>query len=267
MKDYRIAKPSKIVLKSFDPSDTSLAPKGKEWGLRRLEKLQQRLADLQDLLYANRTRRVLVVLQGMDTAGKDGTIKHVFSAVNPQGVRVESFKQPTPAELARDYLWRVHRVTPSNGEITIFNRSHYEDVLTVRVHKTVEKSVWEKRYAQINHFEEMMAQEGTLILKFFLHIDHDEQTRRLKARLDTPDKQWKLSMADLKERQYWDDYTKAYEAVLSQCGTPYAPWYVVPANHKWYRNFVISSVLVEALEGLKLKPPTPDYDPATIVIK
>jgi len=267
MKNYRLDKPALVHLKRFDADDTAHAPKGKPWALERLEKMKRRFFDLQELLYANGHKRVLVVLQGMDTAGKDGTIAHVFSCVNPQGVRVAAFKQPTRIELEHDYLWRVHLMAPRTGEICIFNRSHYEDVLSVRVHKTVPKSVWEKRYAQINHFEQMLAEEGTLILKFFLHIDRDEQTRRLRERLETKDKQWKLSAADLKEREFWDEYVKAYEAILSKCSTPWAPWYVVPANHKWYRNFVVSEVLVEALENLKLKPPLPDYNPAAVFLK
>ncbi len=267
MKRYRLDKPNKIRLKDFDPGDTACAPRGKDWALAKLEKMKERIFELQDLLYANQKKKMLVVLQGMDTAGKDGTIAHVFSSVNPQGVRVASFKKPTRIELAHDYLWRIHLAAPRSGEIAIFNRSQYEDVLSVRVHKEISEAVCEKRYKQINHFEEMLAEEDTLILKFYLHISREEQTERLRSRLETKEKQWKLSAADLAERAYWKDYIRAYEAVLNHCSTAHAPWYVVPANHKWYRNDVISSLLVKALESLNLKTPKPEDYPAEIFLK
>ena len=218
-------------------------------------------------MYAEQKHKVLVVLQGMDTSGKDGVIRHVFEGVNPQGVKVASFKVPTPEELAHDYLWRIHKQTPGKGELVIFNRSHYEDVLVVRVHDLVEKDVWSRRYDQINHFERMLADEGTIILKFFLHISLDEQKKRLQDRLDNPDKHWKFSVGDLKERKLWSEYVKAYEDVLQKTSTEWAPWYLVPANHKWYRDLVIGTILVDTLKGLNMKYPQPADDLSKIVIE
>jgi len=197
------------------------------------------------------------VLQGLDSSGKDGTIKRVFRMVNPLGVRVANFKRPNDVELAHDYLWRVHRSTPANGEVTIFNRSHYEDVLVVRVHDLVPRDVWERRFEHIRHFERMLVDEGTVIRKFFLHISRDEQKVRLQERLDNPAKHWKFEHGDLAERKYWDDYTQAYEDAISETSTDHAPWYVVPAERKWYRDLVISSVLVETLDSLDLRYPEP----------
>jgi PPK2 family polyphosphate:nucleotide phosphotransferase len=191
----------------------------------------------------------------MDTGGKDGVIRHVFDGVNPQGVRVASFKQPTPAELAHDYLWRVHQQTPAKGELVIFNRSHYEDVLVVRVHNLVPEALWRRRYEQINAFEKLLAEEGTTILKFYLHIDLDEQKERLQARLDDPAKRWKFAKGDLDERKRWPQYMAAYEEMLSKTSTAWAPWYIIPANRKWYRNLVISQIIVETLEGLAMSYP------------
>jgi PPK2 family polyphosphate:nucleotide phosphotransferase len=193
----------------------------------------------------------------MDTGGKDGTIRHVFEGVNPSGVRVASFKVPTNEELDHDYLWRVHKQTPGKGEIVIFNRSHYEDVLVVRVHKLVPKSVWSKRYAQINDFERMLVEEGTTILKFFLHIDKEEQKSRLQARLDTPNKQWKFSVGDLAERKLWPEYLEAYQDAISSTSSEWAPWYIVPANRKWYRNLVIANIIIQTLTNLKMYYPEP----------
>jgi PPK2 family polyphosphate:nucleotide phosphotransferase len=209
----------------------------------------------------------LIVLQAMDTGGKDGVIRRVFDGVNPQGVRVASFKVPTQEELDHDYLWRVHKVTPGNGEMVIFNRSHYEDVLVVRVHNYVPPEVWKKRFEQINHFERLLAENGTTILKFFLHIDLDEQKERLQARLDDPAKRWKFRLGDLKERKLWDDYMQAYEDVLSKTSTDYAPWFIVPANRKWYRDLIVSSVLVETLQGLNMKFPEPEENLDGVVIE
>jgi PPK2 family polyphosphate:nucleotide phosphotransferase len=212
------------------------------------------------VLYAEHKHKVLVVLQAMDTGGKDGVISHVFEGVNPQGVRVASFKVPSEEELSHDYLWRIHQQVPGKGELVIFNRSHYEDVLVVRVHNLAPEAVWSRRYEQINHFEKMLADEGTLILKFFLHISKDEQKERLQARLDEPDKRWKFRIGDLKERALWQEYTQAYEDVLSKTSTHWAPWYVVPANRKWYRDLVIGTVLVDALKNLHMKYPQPEED-------
>ena len=231
------------------------------------ERLNERLEELQELLYAEQRHKVLVVLQAMDTGGKDGTIRHVFEGVNPQGVKVASFKVPTLEELAHDYLWRVHKRTPGSGEIVIFNRSLYEDVLVVRVHELVHKKVWSRRYQQINDFERMLAEEGTTILKFYLHIDLEEQKERLQARLDEPHKRWKFSIGDLKERKRWPEYMRAFEDVLSKTSTDWAPWYIIPANRKWYRNLVVSSVLVKALEKLDMQYPQPEEGLDDVVIE
>jgi PPK2 family polyphosphate:nucleotide phosphotransferase len=222
---------------------------------------------LQELLFAEQKHKVLVVLQGMDTAGKDGVIRHVFDGVNPQGVRVANFKVPSPVELAHDYLWRVHHQVPGRGELLIFNRSHYEDVLVVRVHGLVNKSIWQKRFRQINEFERMLSEEGTLILKFFLHISLDEQKERLQARLDDREKQWKFNVGDLAERKLWPEYTRAYEDVLTKTSTTWARWVIVPSNRKWYRNLVVGSLLVDALKSLKMNPPVFKGDPGSIIIE
>jgi PPK2 family polyphosphate:nucleotide phosphotransferase len=267
MNHHLVEPGKKIKLAERDPQDTGDFKGGKEDGLKEIAKLNEKLQELQELLYAEGKHKVLVVLQAMDTGGKDGAIRRVFDGVNPQGVKVASFKVPTAEEMAHDYLWRVHKVVPANGELVIFNRSHYEDVLVVRVHNYVPKEVWSKRYEQINAFEKLLAENGTTILKFFLHISKDEQKERLQARLDDPTKHWKFSLGDLGERKLWDDYQSAYEDALSKTSTEYAPWYVVPANRKWYRDLVISKVLVETLEGLKMKYPEPKDDLSGVVIE
>ncbi len=252
---YR-AKPGKTIdWKHWDPDDKSQFDGDKDDGRAALPALNRRLEELQELLYAENKHKVLIVLQGMDTAGKDGTIRHVFEGVNPQGVRVASFKAPTPIELAHDYLWRVHQQTPASGQMTIFNRSHYEDVLVVRVHNLVPPEVWGRRYDQINAFERLLAEEGTTILKFFLHISKDEQKQRLQDRLDDREKRWKFSTGDLAERKLWDNYMAAYGAVLEKTSTDHAPWYIVPANRKWYRDLVISHTIISTLEGLHMRYP------------
>ncbi|HEX5630615.1 MAG TPA: polyphosphate kinase 2 family protein [Acidimicrobiia bacterium] len=258
MDRYRITPGTRVRLSTFDTADTSAFDGGKEEAERAARKTARRLEELQELLYAQGKHRLLVVLQAMDTGGKDGVIRHVFEGVNPAGVRVASFKKPTAPELAHDYLWRVHPHVPGNGEITIFNRSHYEELLVVRVHDLVPRKRWERRYDHINAFEEMLTDEGTTIVKFFLHISRDEQAERLRARLADPAKQWKFAVADLDERALWDDYIAAYEAVLSKTSTATAPWYVVPSDRKWYRNLVIGRVLVEILEGLDMAYPEPE---------
>jgi PPK2 family polyphosphate:nucleotide phosphotransferase len=267
MKQYKVEPSKKISLAKLDPNETGDFDGGKEKGLKAIEKLNAELQELQELLYAEGKHKVLVVLQAMDTGGKDGTIRRVFEGVNPQGVKVASFKVPTSEELARDFLWRVHKVVPGNGEIVIFNRSHYEDVLVVRVHNIVSKDVWSKRYDQINEFEKHLAENGTLILKFFLNISKDEQKERLQARLDDPSKHWKFSLGDLNERKLWDDYQQAYEDAINKTSTKHAPWYVVPANRKWYRDLVISTVLVDALKDLKMKYPKPKDNLDGVVIE
>src|SRR4030042_6564284 len=229
-----------------------------------LKKYYERLSELQALMYAENKNSLLIVLQAMDGGGKDGAIRHVMEAFNPQGCIVAGFKVPTAEELAHDYLWRIHKMTPRKGQITVFNRSHYEDVLVVRVHNLVPKEVWSKRYNEINNFERGLANSGTTIFKFFLHIDKQEQLRRFGDRLNETDKQWKISEADYSEREFWDNYQQAYEDALSKCSFNYAPWYVIPANHKWFRNLAISQVLVNTMEAWKMKYPEPSVDLAEI---
>ena len=219
---------------------------------------------LQYVMYAERKHALLVVLQGMDGAGKDGTIRHVMTGLNPQGCRVTSFKVPTPEEAAHDFLWRIHRAVPPLGDIGIFNRSHYEDVLVTRVHNLVPRAVWSRRYDDINAFEALLAGRGVVVVKFFLHISKAEQKERFEARIKDPDKQWKLSAADFSERKYWGAYMKAFEEVLSKCSTDQAPWYVIPSDRKWFRNLAVCRVLVATLEGLRMKFPKPSVDVATL---
>lgn len=264
---YRVAPDSKIDLTAWDPDDKHLFDGDKKDGEAALPALNKRLEALQELLYAEGKHKLLIVLQGMDTAGKDGTIRHVFEGVNPQGVRVASFKAPTPVELAHDYLWRIHQQMPARGQIVIFNRSHYEDVLVVRVHNLVPPEVWKRRYDQINAFEQQLVEEGVTILKFFLNISKDEQKQRLQERLDEPEKRWKFSTGDLAERKFWSDYQAAYAAVLEKTSTKHAPWYIVPANRKWYRNLVISHAIIKTLEGLNMRYPEPETGLDQIVIE
>ena len=233
-----------------------------------LEQQLARLAELQDRLWAEAERSVLVVLQGIDAAGKDGTINKVMEAFNPQGCAVTSFKVPSAEELAHDYLWRIHEKVPRKGEIGIFNRSHYEDVLVVRVHDLVPRDVWSARYDQINEFERILADNGTTIVKFFLAIDRDEQRERFQARYDDPTKRWKFSMGDLEERKLWNDYQTAFDDALSKTSTAHAPWYVIPANRKWFRNLAVATILADTIAGLKpTYPPVGDDVPAELVIE
>lgn len=267
MKQYLVKPKTKVSLSKWDPNDTGGFKGGKEAGLAALEKLNGKLEVLQELLFAEHKHKVLIVLQAMDTGGKDGAIRRVLDGVNPAGVRVASFKAPTLEELDHDFLWRIHKQVPGKGEIVIFNRSHYEDVLVVRVHNYVQPEVWKKRFDQINEFERSLAENGATILKFYLHIDMDEQKERLQARLDDPAKRWKFRLGDLQERKLWPDYMQAYEDVLSKTSTDYAPWYIVPANRKWFRDLVISSALVDTLEGLKMKYPESEENLDGIVIE
>ncbi|MBI9045545.1 MAG: polyphosphate kinase 2 family protein [Anaerolineaceae bacterium] len=267
MENYRVKQDQKISLADWNPDDKSEFDTNKSEGKKHLLELNNELEILQEALFAEGKHKLLIVLQGMDTSGKDGTIRHVFEGVNPQGVKVASFGVPTKNELAHDYLWRVHNKTPKKGEIVIFNRSHYEDVLVVRVHKLVEKSVWQRRFEHINAFEKLLADEGTTILKFFLHINPEEQKERLQARLDDPSKHWKFNPNDLNERKLWADYTKAYEDVLAKTSTSYAPWYIVPANRKWYRNLVIAQTLIDTLKGFNIQFPESEEDLSGIVIE
>jgi PPK2 family polyphosphate:nucleotide phosphotransferase len=246
---YTVDKPSKIHLDQFNVSHFGEITK--EEAAEEIVKLGSELDILQEALYAAGSHSVLIVLQAMDTGGKDGTISHVFDAINPQGCSVASFKQPTPLESAHDFLWRVHMAVPQRGMMTIFNRSHYEDVLVTRVHDLVPKSIWSKRYSEIMQFETLLAQNNTIILKFYLHIDKDEQQKRLLAREEDPAKAWKLSAADWHERLFWDQYMDAYSDAIGKTASKTAPWYVVPANNKWYRNYAIASKLVEVLRNYK----------------
>jgi PPK2 family polyphosphate:nucleotide phosphotransferase len=267
MKRYRVKPGSQVDLSQWDPNDKSAFPGNKAEGQARLLELNERLEALQELLYAEHKHKILIVLQAMDTGGKDGVIRHVFEGVNPQGVRVASFKVPTPIELDHDYLWRVHQQVPGKGEMVIFNRSHYEDVLVVRVHNLAPEAVWSRRYRQINEFERVLVEEGTTLLKFFLHIDLEEQKERMLARLDDPNKHWKFNPGDLNERKLWPDYMQAYQDAIGQTSTARAPWYIVPANRKWYRNLVVGTIIVEALEALDMRYPEPNFDPAQISIE
>ena len=258
MKNLRVKPGNKIRLRDFDPDDTSSAPGDKDECNEISSKLIERLGELQELLYAEHRHKVLIVLQGMDTSGKDGTIRHVMSGVSPMSVRSVPFKKPTPAELDHDFLWRVHAQVPAAGEIVIFNRSHYEDVLVVRVHELVPEKVWHKRYDQINAFERTLAETGTTILKFFLHISRKDQRERLQARIDDPTKRWKFQAGYLDERKAWNKYMTAYEDALNETSTDFAPWTIVPSDKKWFRNYVVAKTVVEALEKLDMEYPKPD---------
>jgi PPK2 family polyphosphate:nucleotide phosphotransferase len=249
---------TKVRLAKIDPSSTHGHEKAA--CANQLTKNLDRLSILQYRLYAEAGRSLLVVLQGIDAGGKDGTIRHVMSGFNPQGARVTSFKVPAGDEKQHDYLWRVHANVPKFGEIGIFNRSHYEDVLVVRVHNLVPPAVWKKRYGQINDFEQMLADNGVNIVKLFLYIDRDEQKRRFEQRLDDAAKKWKFSPADIEERKFWDAYTDAFEDAIEKCSQPCAPWYIIPANKKWFRNLAVSEILVHTLEQMNLRYPKPAAD-------
>jgi PPK2 family polyphosphate:nucleotide phosphotransferase len=249
---------ARFKLASIDPADTHGIDKdGSE---DRLEKNCKRLSVLQYQLYAESQRALLVVLQGIDAGGKDGTISHVMTGMNPQGVTVTAFKVPEGAETRHDYLWRVHLAVPEYGKIGIFNRSHYEDVLVVRVHNLVPQAVWSKRYQQINDFERMLSENRVHVVKFLLYISKEEQAKRFRARMEDKTKSWKFSEADVKERGYWDQYIEAYNDALRKCSTPQAPWYVIPANKKWFRNLAVSDILIHTLEGMKMKFPKAPAD-------
>lgn len=241
----RVPPGEKVRLHAYDPADT--AGMTRDQAEQRTARLADEFAEMQELLYGAAHQSVLIVLQGMDTSGKDGTIRHVMAPINPQGCNVVAFKQPTPADLAHDFLWRVHPYTPAKGMIGIFNRSHYEDVLVVRVHSLVPKEVWKRRYDAINQFERLLVNNDTIVLKFFLHISKDEQRERLLEREKKPEKAWKLSPGDWIERERWDDYQKAYEDALSKCSTKEAPWYIVPADKKWFRTLAITEAIMAAL--------------------
>jgi PPK2 family polyphosphate:nucleotide phosphotransferase len=256
---FNVLPGSKVTLKDIDPAFKDHHENHKQ-AAKELEQDRQKLRALQELLYADGRCSLLICLQGLDTGGKDGTISRILGAMNPQGCRVAAFKQPSVAELAHDFLWRIHQAMPPKGQVTIFNRSHYEDVLVVRVHNLVPEAAWSRRYDQINAFEHELVADHTHILKFFLHISKEEQLKRFKDRLDDPAKEWKISEADYKERLYWDDYAAAYEDVLSRCSTEQAPWFIIPSDHKWFRNLAVARIVVEHLEELKLAFPPPSVD-------
>jgi len=249
----------KVKLPKTDPDDTLGWQKGHGSKIS-TEKAIKRVDSLQYRLYAEHKRALLLIFQGLDAAGKDGAIRHVMSGVNPQGCIVKSFKVPSAEEAAHDFLWRIHRAVPPVGDIGIFNRSQYEDVLIVAVHGLVPRSEWSKHYDQINNFESMLSQNGVKILKFFLHISKDEQRKRFQERIDDPDKRWKISEDDFKERKFWDEYTRAYEEALVRCSSPDAPWFVIPSNKKWFRNLAVSHIIAETLEDMHMKYPEPTID-------
>jgi PPK2 family polyphosphate:nucleotide phosphotransferase len=258
--DELIVKPGKQVkLSKWDADDTLSWEKDHKMK-ESLDKAIERLDKLQYLLYAEHKRALLIMLQGLDAAGKDGTIRHVMSGVNPQGCTVTPFKKPSTEELDHDYLWRIHKAVPGYGDIGIFNRSVYEDVLVVRVHNLVPKDVWSKRYDQINDFEELLHDNNIKVLKFFLHISKDEQKKRFEQRIDDPDRRWKISESDFDERKFWDDYVGAYEDVLTKCSTKHAPWFIIPSNKKWFRNLAVSHIITETLESMHMKFPKPTVD-------
>jgi PPK2 family polyphosphate:nucleotide phosphotransferase len=267
MERYRITDGKGFDLTDWDPDDKGGFEGGKAEGRALLAELTGQLDDLQEKLYADGRHKLLVVLQGTDTSGKGGAIRKAFEGLDPSGVHVAAFKAPTEAELAHDFLWRVHPHTPANGQVSIFDRSHYEDVLIVRVHDLVPKTRWKARYAHIAAFEKMLANEGTTIVKFFLHISKDEQAQRLQARLDNPSKHWKFRLADLEERKLWDEYQDAYQDMIRLTAAKHAPWVVVPANRKWYRDIVICQTLIDTLADLELRFPESVDDLSGVVVK
>ena len=256
---FRVKPGSEVDLEKVDASFKD-KHESHEHALPEIEAYAQKIHDLQYLMYAEDKRSLLICLQGRDAAGKDGTINHVLGAMNPQGCPVTGFKVPSKEEAAHDFLWRYHKATPARGQVAIFNRSHYEDVLVVRVHDLVPKKIWSKRYDEINAFEKSLHDNGTHILKFYLHIDAEEQLERFKQRIDDPARHWKISEGDYAERPFWDAYTEAFEATMGKCSTEHAPWFIIPSNHKWFRNLAISRIISEALESYDMKFPDPTVD-------
>jgi len=257
--EFRVKPGSKINLSNIDASFKG-NHENHQQALPEIREYDRKIRALQYLMYADHKRSLLICLQGRDAAGKDGTINHVLGAMNPQGCTVTGFKQPSEEEADHDFLWRCHKAVPRRGQVAIFNRSHYEDVLVQRVHNMVPKKVWSKRYDHINHFEKLLADNDTLILKFYLHIDAAEQLARFKQRIDDPARHWKISESDYTEAKYWDDYTTAFEDALDKCSKPHAPWFVIPANHKWFRNLAISHIVAKAMESLDMAFPEPTVD-------
>jgi PPK2 family polyphosphate:nucleotide phosphotransferase len=259
-KKFMIEPGKSLKLKNFETSAHGKHTSHHE-ARSEIKKNKEKMDELQDLLYADSGHSLLIILQGLDAAGKDGVVKHVIRGMNPQGCAVTAFKQPTSADLAHDFLWRVHPHAPAKGRVEIFNRSHYEDVLVVRVHNLASQKIWRERYSLINDWKELITKQNkTTILKFFLHISKEEQLVRFEKRLDDPSRQWKISESDYKERDFWDDYTLAYEEMLKETSRPSAPWFIIPSDHKWFRNLAISQIIVESLENLKLKRPEPSVD-------
>ena len=254
----------RVRLSEIDPGFRDGLKKRDEVVRERMAAAREEMSVMQERLYAEGKQSLLIVLQATDTGGKDGTIKHVMRGLNPVGVCVNSFKQPTPKELAHDFLWRIHQRAPERGQIGVFNRSHYEDVLVVRVRKLAPESIWSQRYEHVNNFERLLAESGTRILKFFLYISKDEQGERLQSRLDNPSKHWKFDPGDIEDRKHWDQYIEAYEEVLSRCSTDYAPWHVIPANRKWYRNMIVAEIVAATLREMDPQFPDAKFDPADI---
>ncbi len=266
LKKFSVVPGGKTKLADFDPGFSG-KKETKKSARRKSSELQARMAELQFKLYAEQKQSLLICLQAPDAGGKDGVVRHVFAGINPQGCRAVSFKEPSAEELAHDFLWRIEKQVPRRGEIAIFNRSHYEDVLVVRVHDLVPRAQWSKRFAQINDFERNLVANGTRILKFFLHISKEEQLERFKDRLDDPARHWKISEADYTERERWPAYETAYEDILAKCSTNEAPWFIIPSNHKWFRDLVISEIIVQTLEDMAIKVPAPTVDIADIRVK
>ncbi len=272
MRKYQIKAPDVLLLSKFDPDDTGefkKTAKDKDKAKTLAKEYIEKMDQLQERLYADGSRSLLIVLQGMDTSGKDSTIKNVMSGINPQGCQVVTFKTPSDQELKHDFLWRVHYKAPAKGQIGIFNRSHYEDVLITRVHKKISEKVTKQRFDQINEFEELLSENGTAIVKFFLYISKDEQKIRLEERINDPEKRWKFNAGDLVERKFWQEYMKAFEDMITATSTEHSPWFIIPANRKWYRNLLIAQIVVSILEDMKLKTPPgpPDIDFATLKIE
>ena len=264
---YRVKPGSKVDLRKIESGEKTLFEGSKDEIEAQFDTLQHQLQELQKRLYAENKHRILVVMQAMDTGGKDGCIKHVFSRIDPQGIRVCSFKKPSEVELAHDFLWRVHAQVPSTGQLVIFNRSHYEDIIAVRVKKLFPDEVWQRRQRHVVEFERMLAEEGTTIVKIFLHISKNEQKRRLEARLENQQKHWKVNPDDLVDRARWNDFMEAYEDAMSATSTNYAPWYVIPADRKWYRNLCVARIMLDTLQKLDMKYPDITWDPKMLRIE
>jgi PPK2 family polyphosphate:nucleotide phosphotransferase len=268
LEKYWVKPGAKVDLRKIDADDRQLfSDGGKEESVQAFDTLQEELKLLQTLLYAQNKHRILVVMQAMDTGGKDGCIKNVFSRIDPQGIHVRSFKRPSEEELAHDFLWRVHSKVPRNGQLVIFNRSHYEDIIAVRVKKLFPEKVWKQRIGHVMDFERMLVEEGTTVVKIYLHISKDEQKRRLESRILDPEKHWKFNPEDLKDRALWTDFMETYEDILPKTSTEHAPWYVVPANRKWYRNLVVARIMVDTMKRLKMTLPKIDWDPTQITVQ